>query len=79
MRNYSVIASHMNDDFVWSVYEHSTEQVLETFFFEDDAIDSAEFMENGGAFAGFTPSFMLNRIEIPKEQLNETFQQTFSE
>ena len=73
MRNYAVIVSHIVDDFIWNVYEKSTDQVIDSFYFKDEALALARFLENGGAFDGFTPSFVLR--EIPDPNVNAKFQQ----
>ena len=65
------------DDFRWNVFETETERVVETHFFEEDAVARAKFMENGGAFSGFTPSFMLNSVLIPSKSVNDTFKRMF--
>ena len=49
------------------VYENSTEQVIDFFYFEEDAIKCMNFLNNDGAFAGFTPSFVLRKVSVPKE------------
>jgi hypothetical protein len=77
MEKYSVIASHIEDDYVWNVYEVATNQIIDKFFFEDDAFDLAEFMENGGAFDGFTPAFMTSMVKVKNENLNEAFAREF--
>jgi hypothetical protein len=62
MRKYEVVVTHIVDEFIWNVYEKATSHVIETFFFEEDAIEFASFMDRGGAFDGFTPAFMLKPI-----------------
>lgn len=79
MSKYSVIVSHVVDDYVWNVYEHATEQIIDTFFFEEDALEFAEFLEDGGAFDGFTPAFLVNKVQLPKENVNQAFTRVFAE
>lgn len=79
MRKYSVVASHVVDDFVWNVYEHATDQIIDTFFFEEDAVEFADFLENGGAFDGFTPAFLIAKVQLPKESVNQAFSRVFAE
>jgi hypothetical protein len=57
------------------VYEKQTEQPFDFFFFLDDAQDCMEFLESGGAFDGFTPSFMLISFTCPrsKDDINAKF------
>lgn len=76
MRKYAVVPSHTINDYVWNVYEYATDHIVETFFFEEDAEDRAEFMEHGGAFDGFTPKFMTVTVKTKKD-LNEAFAQEF--
>jgi hypothetical protein len=49
----------MKRDGKWIVFEVDTEQVIDTFAFEADARKMARFMNRGGAFAGWTPTFMM--------------------
>lgn len=71
---YSVhsIQDKETGDFYHAVYEELTNQVIQFHYFLDDAKAQAKFFESGGAFRGFTPSYML--IEVPlrksKEELN---------
>ena len=76
MRKYEVVASYVNEDYIWNVYETTTRQVIESFYFEDDAEDMAKFLEYGGAFDGFTPAFMLNKFPIG--DINAKFQHLIS-
>lgn len=63
------------DELLWLVYEEPTAQVVAEFFFEDDAAEYSTFLERGGAFSGFTPTFMLRRMEI---DTNDAFSMKFS-
>ena len=54
MQNYEVV---INEDFSLSVFETQTFHVIETFFFQDDAEDYAQFLNNGGGFDGWTSKF----------------------
>ena len=65
-----------NDEFVWEVFEVASEQVVGRWYFEEDAIAQAEFMESGGAFEGFTPQFMLREVALAKD-LNQEFSAVF--
>jgi hypothetical protein len=65
------------DDFFWSVEETETRQIIETFLFEEDATEYMHFLENGGGFAGWTPSFMLTKIIA--EDINESFAVAFGQ
>jgi len=78
MKKYSVEATHIADDYFWNVYEKQSNQVIRTFYFEDDAKETAKFMEKGGAFDGFTPAFMLISVTLPGEDINQRFRRIFS-
>jgi len=67
-----------DDEVFWHVHESATDQIVKKTFFEDDAIDVAEFFENGGGFAGFTPSFMVREVNVPLP-INEAFVLEFTE
>lgn len=72
MNNYSVYPVNEDGDFYWEVFENSTESTVDRFFFEEDARDFAKFLENGGGFAGWTPTFILQEVAAPKN-LNQEF------
>ena len=67
MRKYDVYPVNMNGAFVWEVYETESEHVIDILFFEEDAIRVAQFMESGGAFSGWTPSFFLRPVAASKD------------
>lgn len=71
---YSVhsIEDKETGDFYHAVFEEETQQVIQFHYFLDDAKAQAKFMESGGAFKGFTPSFILTEIPLrkSKEELN---------
>jgi len=73
---YSIAVIETENDFIWGVYENVTRQIIDTFFFEDEAQQAISFYENGGAFDGFTPTFMLRKVPL-KTDLNEAFEQKF--
>ena len=75
--NYFVVASKENDDFIWCVFEEPTTQVIASFYFEEDAIAMAKFMSKGGAFDGFTPTFMLRSVAPPDTNVNDEFSRVF--
>ena len=72
MVNYDIV---INEDFSWSVLELQTDQIIDTFFFEDDAKDYAKFLDRGGGFDGWTPSFMTVKSFI---DINDIFDAEFS-
>lgn len=64
------------DELMWLVFEEATSQVVADFWFEDDAQEFCEFLENGGGFSGFTPSFILRKTNIGN--INDAFAMEFS-
>ena len=79
MRDYICNPVQNNDgDFLWSVFETQTDQIIDSFIFEEEARSYARFLNNGGAFAGFTPSFMLLKVEAPAD-INDIFSAEFIE
>jgi hypothetical protein len=78
MTKYDVVPFKNNNDYMWAIYEMATEQVIETFYFEEDAIRLAKRMERGGAFAGWTPSFFLTKVAID-ENINQKFNLMFED
>lgn len=73
MYKYSVNPVSVNDDFFWQLYENASELIIATFPFREDAAAAANWMENGGAFNGFTPGFIL----INTRKINEGFEKAF--
>lgn len=75
--NYYVEAIQTDDnDFLWCVIESKTDQLIDSFEFEDEALDYSEFLNAGGGFAGDTPRFMLTRV-APTD-INRVFTEVFS-
>ena len=62
---------------MWHVLETATEQIVSSFFFEDDAEEYSQFLEKGGGFAGFTPSFILKKTY--SYDINDAFAAEFAE
>ena len=78
MKNYYHIpVKFFGDDYGWTVYEVTTEQLIGTFYFEEDAFDLASFFNDGGGFDGFTPSFMLRSVTPLVTDMNDEFTQAF--
>ena len=75
---YICDAVFIEECYYWAVYEVGTEQVVKIFFFEDGAKEYLDFLERGGAFDGYTPGFMLQQIQLPREPVNEAFSRVFS-
>lgn len=80
MSNKSYIIHTIEDDgdFYFILFEKATEQVIDFFYFQEDAINYADFLENGGAFNGFTPTFMLQTITQPTD-INQKFSNLLTE
>jgi hypothetical protein len=79
MSKYYVLPLETDElDFIWCVMENQTEQLIQAFEFEDEAFECAEFMESGGAFDGFTPSFILREVVFQKD-MNKEFATFISE
>jgi hypothetical protein len=76
MSKYDVVVIENDKDFLWGVLENDTEQLIDVYFFEDEAQETAVFYEKGGAFDGFTPAFMLRTVKFQSD-LNKAFQQSF--
>lgn len=73
MSNYYVLPIETEEkDFVWCVMEQPTAQLIEAYLFKDDALEYANFLERGGGFDGWTPSFILQEVAVPKD-LNQEF------
>lgn len=66
-----------NEDVVWLVHEENTSQIVGEFWFEDDASEFSTFLERGGGFAGFTPSFVLKKTQLI--DINDAFAAEFVE
>lgn len=73
---YIVNPVNVENDFIWQVTEVPTDQVIREFFFEDDALEYANFLANGGAFDGWTPSFILRQTQI-SDDINQRFSTLF--
>ena len=65
------------DEVLWLVEEESTSQIIDEFWFEEDAAKYCSFLERGGAFAGFTPSFVIKKTY--SGDINAYFDMEFSE
>lgn len=79
---YSVhVAEDEDNNFFHVVYENATDQIIEYFFFEDEALDYALFLNKGGAFDGFTPAYVLKELTLPqdKHHINRKFESILAE
>ena len=77
MREYSIYPIKEGGESLWVVKETATEQVIERFAFKDDAVAKMKFLNHGGAFSGFTPSFMVRQVPVPGS-VDEAFEREFS-
>jgi hypothetical protein len=80
MKYTTHLVEDQENNFYHVVYEHATEQVIDYFFFEDDAVDYAIFLNKGGAFDGFTPAYILKDYPVPKDKasINKKFENIIS-
>ena len=63
MSSYYVMPLATEDnDFIWCVMENQTDQLIRAFEFEDEAKKYNKFLNRGGAFDGYTPSFILQEV-----------------
>lgn len=77
MKNmYSYHHEFKNDELLWFVYEKASDQIVAEFFFEEDAAELCKFLDKGGAFAGFTPSFILRKST--SRDINQAFSAEFA-
>lgn len=80
MDRYAILPMNDEDNgYFFCVWENDTELAIDFFYFEEDANKCAKFMSSGGAFAGFTPEFMLTYCGPKKSarSINSTFASTF--
>jgi len=67
MKNYEIHTLKDEEDmFFWCVWEKASEQAIDFHYFQEDAEAMAKFLENGGAFAGFTPGFILKEMKLQR-------------
>ena len=80
MKKYTVNPVKTEDnDFIWCVVENSTEQIVKAFSFQEDASEFARFLSGGGAFDGWTPTFLLREIAVENElTYNQKFEAIFA-
>jgi len=75
-KRYNTYFDYRDAEVIYSVIEAATGQEIDTFWFDVDAEKYEEFLEQGGAFAGYTPAFVLRKVVISKD-INEEFSSTF--
>ena len=76
MKNYNYYSVKDGEDIFWNVHENQTNTVIDSFLYKEDAKEYSQFLERGGGFAGFTPSFMLTRVK-PPISIDEAFSMEF--
>ena len=76
-RLYSYYSVNDDDCLIWNVLETATNSIIDSFYWKDEAQQYARFLESGGAFSGFTPSFILKKTQIG--DINSEFEMKFSE
>lgn len=77
-KKYAYYPEFDKDDYLmWHVYESTTNQIIESFLFEDDAVFFMTNLENGKGFNGFTPSFITKKTPIIND-INEAFAAEFA-
>ena len=55
---------------IFNVIETTTNQIIKTFMTEKDAKQFLRHLNFGGGFDGWTPSFILKKINIPSKKLD---------
>lgn len=65
-KNFRVVLVKNDEDFHFAVFEKETELFVRLNEFEEDAENYQDFLESGGAFAGFTPKFMVEDLNDGK-------------
>jgi hypothetical protein len=63
----------------WHVFETTTAQIVGKFQSEKDSIDYRKFLMLGGAFDGYTPSFILNHMVKKLPDINSELETLFNE
>lgn len=76
MNKYKVTPANINGDYMWEVFELATKNVIDRFFFEEDAMRYAKRLEHGAGFDGWTPAFILQAVAV-NEDLNRKFNKLF--
>ena len=71
--NYNLVEGRANRN-MYDVLETTTDQVIKSFP-GDKFLEARAFMRHlnlGGAFDGFTPSFLIKNFNIPEEKFAST-------
>jgi len=79
MNNYHIVPLKTEDfDFIWCVIETSSRQLIKAYEFEDESEEYCKFLNKGGAFDGWTPSFILQEV-VMQSDVNQEFKSFLSE
>jgi hypothetical protein len=62
MEKHTIHTVDYDNNTYYCVFENSTEQVLDFFLIESEANKKKKFLDKGGAFDGFTPEFVLRKV-----------------
>jgi len=75
MNMYYTQARQVDGDFLWSVIERDTSQIIEDYKFEEDANKLCTVLNSGGGFQGNTPPFFLKngRVTFKEDETEYTF------
>lgn len=76
MSMYDIVVMQDDGDFLWGVVENTTSQVIDTFFFQDDAEAFKGRLDRGAGFNGFTPAFILVKANV-FSNVDDSFTQHF--
>lgn len=72
MEKYTIHEVDFDTNTFYCVYENATEQVYDFFLFENEAKTCKTFLDMGGSFDGFTPTFMLRKVTLSTD-INSMF------
>jgi len=74
---YNTYFDYRHGEVIYVVKEEATGLEVGEFWFDVDAEKYEEFLEQGGAFAGHTPAFILQKVVISND-INEEFSSIFA-
>ena len=74
MEKYTIHEVEHEGILFYCVYENASEQVVDFYVSRDDAVNQKKFLDDDGAFSGFTPSFILKKVTTP-EEINTKFEE----
>jgi hypothetical protein len=62
MEKHTIHTVDHDNNTYYCVFENYTEQVLDFFLIESEANKKKKLLDKGGAFDGFTPEFVLRKV-----------------